>query len=216
MPNHPTSNLIETAKEVRKAHGLEKSEPLLAKSFQQAWRAAPEPNFEPAYAELHIEDKAFVVVAVLGDQDIGNSATGFNEPIWQTGDVFEIFIQVDADTYYEFHITPENRHLFLAWTSDLFAALRAKEATLEDAMINERDLLQSETRIREDAGHWTVHARIPFEKIGLDPKKTYPDLKVAFARYDSFGDGHPDILSATPDFPAINYHDRSVWHPLRF
>jgi len=211
-PNRP--DLPEILENLREAHHLLEAPLLFSGDFQQGWREQPEPGLEPARAELRATDGALHILAVLGDRDIGNRATGFNEKTWQIGDVFEIFIQVDADTYYEFHITPENRHLFLGWTTELFAAVRAGEATIEDAMIDDRDLLHSETRIHEVRDYWTVRARIPFEKIGLDPDRNYPGLKVAFARYDSFGDDRSAVLSATADFPAINYHDRSAWHPV--
>lgn len=214
-PESPQADLFGALERLREAHADHEGRLLFSGEFQQGWREAPEPGFEPAVAELRATDEALHVFAVLGDRDIGNRATSFNEKTWQTGDVFEIFIQVDADTYYEFHVTPENRHLFLGWTSELFAAVRAKEAAVEDAMIHDRGMLQSETRINDERKHWTVHARIPFEKIGLDPDKAYPDLKVAFARYDTFGDARPAVLSATPAFPAVNYHDRAAWHPVR-
>jgi len=202
--------------DLREAHGIAEAKHLFSGPFQQGWQQPPETEFEPGVAELWATDEALHVLAVLGDRDIGNHATGFNEKTWQSGDVFEIFIQTDADTYYEFHTTPENKHLFLTWTAERIAAFRNKKARLGDAMLTDRRTLRSETQIREDEAHWTVHARIPFEKIGLDPGAANAEVKVAFARYDAFGDGRPPVLSATPDFPKKNFHDRSVWHPIRF
>jgi len=227
-PQSQQAELLEALEHLREAHALGEahapgeshalgeSRRLFTGEFQQGWRETPEDGFEPAVAELWATAEALHVLAVLGDRDIGNRATGFNEKTWQTGDVFEVFIQVEPDTYYEFHITPENRHLFLKWTSDLREAVKRREATLEDTMIADRSFLQSETQIHSEANHWSVHARIPFDKIGLDPNRTYPDLKVAFARYDSFSDDRPPVLSATPAFAKANYHDRSAWHPIRF
>jgi len=188
---------------------------LLTAPFQQGWRAQPEAGFEPARAELRADHNAFHVLAVLGDRDIGNRATGFNERTWLTGDVFEIFLQTDADTYYEFHVTPENRHLFLQWTTERIAAFRQKNATLADAILADRDMLHSETVVRENENLWTVSARTPFAKIGLDPTGPNTDLKVAFARYDAFTEDRPPVLSATPAFPSPAYHNRSVWHRLK-
>jgi len=199
---------------LRETHDLSDARLLFAGEFRQGWRKGNEPDFEPALAELIVTADTFHVLAVLGDRDIHNSATGFNELTWKSGDVFEVFLQTDADTYYEFHITPENRHLFLAWTTDGFASVRAKESTVQDFMMADREVLFSETRVQPDANRWSVYARIPFEKVGLIPGKTYPDLKVAFCRYDTFRDGRSPILSATPDFPKVSYHLREFWHPV--
>lgn len=214
-PTAPTrSDLSRVLDELRENHVPAEARPLYSGAFRQAWRDAPQPGFQPALAELRATDDALHVLAVLADRDIHNSATAFNERTWETGDVFEIFLQIDADTYFEFHITPENRRLFLAWTPGLKNALRTGEATLEDAMMADRDALDSETRIRREADYWTVRARIPLETVGLDPDKAYPGLRLAFARYDTFRDGRPRILSATSPFPAPRFHNRGAWLPL--
>lgn len=202
--------------DLRESHGIAKASHLFSGTFQQGWRDQPEAGLEPAVAELWGTDEAFHVLAVLGDRDIGNLATGFNEKTWQSGDVFEIFIQTNPDNYYEFHITPENKHLFLTWTAERIAAFRNEKANLGEAMLTDRDTLRSGTQIRETEAYWTVYARIPFEKLGLQPSAANAEVKVAFARYDAFSDGRPPVLSATPDFPEVNFHDRSAWHPIRF
>lgn len=214
LPESFHSDLPEVLNDLRDTHQLEEARLLFTGQFQQAWRDSREPGFAPALAELRATDEVLHVLAVLGDHDIHNSATGFNEKTWQTGDVFEIFIQTDADTYYEFHITPENRHLFLAWTTESFSAHNVGKTTLEAAMIEDRNFLSSETRIRDTRNHWTVVARIPYTKLGINPANPPAELKVAFARYDASRDGSAPILSATPDFPQASYHQRDYWHAL--
>lgn len=211
MQKSPESSLIQAVQAHKKNHWLEQSKPLLAKFLRQAWQAAPEQGFEPAYAELHAGSDAFWVFAALSDRDIYNSATGFNEKTWQTGDVFEIFIQTDADSYYEFHVTPENRNLFLAWTTESFAA----RGPLEEAMIQDPSFLSSETSIQRDEDRWTVVARIPYANLGIDPADPDAALKVAFARYDTGRQADSlTILSASPEFPRASFHLRDFWHPL--
>jgi hypothetical protein len=182
---------------------------LVSKGFHQGWRETPEPGFEPAHAALYAEPNGFLVLAVLGDRAIGNSADGFNQRTWESGDVFEIFIQTDPDTYYECHVTPENQHLFLKWTSESI-----KNGAFEEALISDRDFLNSQTHLHPEKNYWTVLARIPYAKLGIAPGAKPLDLKVAFARYDT-GSTEKPILSATPDFPEALYHNRSVWHKFQ-
>ena len=184
-------------------------EPVLAATFRQAWRESPEPDFAPGFATLHGEDDAFVVTAALADRAIGNRAEGFNEKTWMTGDVFEIFIQTSADNYYEFHVTPENRNLFLNWTPRSFADRR-----FDDALIPDPGFITSATEVRDEDGYWTVVARIPYAKLGLDPASASDAVKVAFARYDTTPGKEEPVLSATAPFPQPSYHDRSAWHSI--
>lgn len=209
--NQKTSNFSETVEKLRKAHNLKDSKPILAKHFQQAWRANPENTFEPGYVELHAEKEGFAVIAVLSDQDIHNSATGFNEPTWKTGDVFEIFIQTAADTYYEFHITPENHNLFLAWTTERFNAFRTGNADLDTAMIRNRNFISSATSIDHARNRWTVFARLPYSNLMNRRTTSALGLRVAFARYDANKNGVPPTLSASPDFPKLSFHMREFW-----
>jgi hypothetical protein len=170
----------------------------------------------PAHARLYAGEDGFYVVALLADRVIGNTATGFNESTWQSGDALEIFIQTDNDTYYEFHITPENRHLFLAWSPTLFQAVCSKEATLEDAMIDDPHFLQSKTDVRPSENLWIVHASIPYASIDFDPSAKHRNLKVAFARYDTTPGSKDEVLSATAPFPKPCYHQRDAWHPINW
>jgi len=105
-----------------------KSTPLREYAFQQAWLEALEPNFAPALTRIYAEADGLVVLAVLENGQIYNSADSFNQKTWRTGDVFEIFTQVSPDLYYEFHVTPENQNLFLRWNPALLQAVRQGEA----------------------------------------------------------------------------------------
>jgi hypothetical protein len=199
--------------DIRGIHGLANSTPILKKYMQQAWRETPDAEFEPGYVELHADDDSLLIVAILRDRDIYNDAIGFNEKTWQTGDVFEIFIQTDADTYYEFHITPENRNLFLAWTTESFNNFSKGKSELNDVMINQSDFITSLTQIHKADIYWSVFARIPYINLEIDHRKNLRELKIAFARYDAKKQP-PPVLSATPNFLKKNFHLREFWHPF--
>jgi len=189
---------------------------LLDREFQQGWRASPEVDFEPARVRLYRGPDAFYVYAVLADCVMGNTATGFNEKTWESGDVFEIFIQTGADTYYEFHVTPENRNLFLAWTTESFAEVKEGVGRLEDALIDDPSLIDTATKIHGEEEFWTVSMKIPYSALGLDSTVHKPALKIAFARYDRSGAEGSAVLSATPNFSKPDFHDRDAWHPIQW
>ena len=208
MTTPPQSDLEANARSLAEQAGAG-GQTLLALPFRQAWREAPEASFAPGFAVLRAEADALVVTAALADRAIGNTAETFNEKTWETGDVFEIFLQTSEDVYYEFHVTPENRNLFLKWTTQRFA-----ERRFEEALIPDRQFIATSADIRGEAGYWTVVARIPLAHIGLDTAESREAVKVAFARYDTTPGEDEPVLSATAPFPKPSYHIRSAWHAL--
>lgn len=184
---------------------------LWSASFQQGWRSGTDPNFRPAQVRFFADSSYFYVHARLEDRVIGNSARGHNERTWLTGDVFEIFIQTDSDTYYEFHVTPENQNLFLRWTTEGRAKRPRK---LEEFMIPDPDFIQTETEVCATEEYWEVWAGIPHRAINFPLKGVVTDLKVAFARYDTTpGEAEP-VLSASAPFARKNYHERGAWQRI--
>ena len=202
-------------KQLKEQHVPSEARRLFTAAFQQGWRDQPEAAFVPAQAEIYATGTAFHILAVLFDRDIGNRVDGFNQLTLQSGDVFEIFLQFDASNYYEFHITPENNHLFLSWTTGSVSAFRSGLMPLETFTLKDRSILESKTRIYDEGNYWTVYARIPFDKIGFEPRHGV-EIRLAFARYDGFRDERPPVLSATPDFKVLDFHDLSAWHRIIF
>ncbi len=190
-------------------------EPLLKYPLQQAWRDEPEADLQPGLAQIYAGKAGFVVLAVLRDNHISNSAEGFNQHTWTTGDVFEFFIQTAADRYYEIHVTPENRNLFLRWSPALFEAVRNKKSSFNSALIDDPKFARSRTVIDEEHGYWAVYLNVPYEHLSIGSLREIPELpKVAFARYDTTPGRDKPVLSATPDFSKVNFHDIAAWHPL--
>ncbi|MDP0498330.1 MAG: hypothetical protein Q7Q73_19230 [Verrucomicrobiota bacterium JB024] len=203
--------------------------PLLALPLRQAWSVPPEAGFEPGLVRLYATAEGFVVLAALKDTAIHNAADGFNQKTWETGDVFECFIQTGLERYYELHVTPENQNLFLRWSPATYRAFRAGEIPFATALIDEQSFAQSETSIDSPVGYWTVTLLIPYTSLGLasrcsgfsdtveysgEGKPGPSPLRFSFARYDIRPDSDEPVLSATPDFPEANYHLREYWHPV--
>lgn len=191
-------------------HGLAENL-LFDRHFRQGWRPELEGEFEPARARLYLKNDDLYVIAVLGDAVIKNESVQFNERTWEKGDVFEIFIQTHPKAYYEFHVTPENTNSFLRLIPE-----NADLATLkrELTFIDDPTFVETATRVFRNERMWSVIARIPQASLGMDRGKMDTSFRIAFARCDSTpGRGEP-ILSATPNFPQPNFHDRTAWHSL--
>lgn len=204
------------------ARGWDGVEPVFSGVLHQAWNPTPESGFHPGVVQLFVDTSALHVFAAMNDHHIENRADGFNQRTWETGDVFEIFLQTEPDTYFEFHVTPENRNLFLRWTSALFEQHRKsgeKGGSFQQALIGDPRFLRSETTVDEGARQWTVAAEIPFANLGIDPfagasATSRPGRKFAFCRYDADPDAEAPVLSATAPFSQPSFHDRSAWHDL--
>lgn len=230
----PTDTLPGVMQTLAREHELS-GPPLLALPLRQAWRVPPEAGFEPGLVRLYATNEDFIVLAAFKDAAIHNAADGFNQKTWETGDVFECFIQTGPQRYYEIHVTPENQNLFLRWSPASYRAFRAGEIPFASALIAEKRFAQSETSIDSHTGYWTVTLRVPYASLGLEPdrsgffdtnegkeegegqgmvKPCPPPLAFSFARYDLRPGSAEPVLSATPDFPEANYHLREHWHPV--
>lgn len=209
----PTSSLETEMEKLVEQHELS-SNPLLRLPYRQAWLEQPEIDFRPGLAQIHAVQDGFVVLAALKDDDIHNSADGFNQKTWLMGDVFEFFIQTADDVYYEIHVTPENQVLFLKWSPELFRAVGRKEASFSSALIDDKQFASSSTIRNNASGYWTVCLFLPYAKLGLRQEKlAESSLRVSFTRYDA-AVGRAPVLSATPPFTKENFHQLDVWHRL--
>ncbi len=207
-------SLASIADDLAKSNGLN-SAPLLSLPLQQGWREEPEEDLAPGLARIYAGEAGFDVIAVFEDEHIENTADGFNQKTWQTGDVFELFIQAATDRYYEVHVTPENQNLFLRWSPATFAAVKKGEYSFQDALITDRDFATSRTQVFPKEGYWTVFLHLPYASLELE-KSELDDapIKVAFTRYDVTPGREKAVLSATPAFPRASFHIIDAWHPL--
>jgi len=195
------------------SHNMQ-NKPFAELALKQAWLEEHEPDFMPALTRIYENTEGLVVLAVIRDRSIYNSADRLNQKTWTTGDVFEIFFEVSEELYYEFHVTPENQNLLLRWDPAHFKKVRRGEAKFESALIDDPSFIQSKATINTDDNYWTVYALIPYQALDSNAVATNPNWRFSFARYDmTVGEDHP-VLSATPDYPEANFHDRERWHPL--
>jgi hypothetical protein len=188
--------------------------------LQQAWLAAPEPDFRPGEVRLGWRNDALLVYAVLKDCDIYNDEREFNQPSFLRGDVFEIFLQpAGQEAYYEFHFSPHNQKLQLRWPSvsavDAFREHPGENLAGLEPFKFRRPEIQSRTCI--ECGRWQVLAEIPFamisESVSLGGDTRW---KFSFSRYDHTRTRSNPVLSSTSPHPECNFHRLEEWGELVF
>ena len=88
--------------------------PVARLELRQAWLPQPEAALRPGHVGLAATAGALLVFAELTDDCIHTLATADHEPLWERGDVFEIFLQsFGADQYFELQIAPLGHRLHL-------------------------------------------------------------------------------------------------------
>ena len=182
-------------------------------SYAEVWEEAPSPNFIGADVRVLWEPDGLWILAELQDVDIHNFATKKNDPTWEMGDVFEIFLVTPrSERYLEFHVTPGNVHLQIVWPNfQTIKELRAKGERAYDYMVEEA-LLESWVDVDHENNRWTVLAKVNADAItNRGPLEPGMVIKTSFSRYDRFQDSDQIIFSSTSPHKKINYHIQSDW-----
>ncbi len=185
-------------------------------ALQQAWRAAPEPGFQPARVRIGWRPDALWVDAHLTDLDIFNAATHLNDKTYGLGDIFEIFaLPAAQQTYYEFHITPENQQLQLRWPD--FQAIDQFSGGHESlAPFFVTGMLQSRTEVQPQRNFWRVLARVPATIAQSEIIREGDAWMFSFSRYDTTRGVAEPVHSSSSPHAEINFHRRHEWGRINF
>ena len=191
---------------------------MLTLEYGQFWLPQPETSFVPAEVRLGWRPKALLVFATLQDVDIFSKATADGQPMWQLGDVFEIFLRVlPDDPWYEFHVTPNNHHLELCWPDDPQTSVKKEKRGGYETYIVTEPIIKSRVHICKEQNCWQVLTEIPARQISGGKLIHAGDIwLVSFCRYDAFRDGRSAALSSTSDFTKPAFHCQQEWKELCF
>ena len=189
-------------------------------AMRQAWLPAPEPAFRPATVRTGWRPDALHVLADLDDADIFNPETRFNEPSFQVGDVFEMFLRPGGqDAYYEIHVTPQNQkfQLRVPFENAVFQVKPPPGAFLPPDWMVRLTVVESRVSIRAERERWRVLAVIPFalvvERGGVAPGTPW---RFSFSRYDYTRGAARPVLSSTSPHREVSFHRQREWGTLRF
>jgi hypothetical protein len=179
----------------------------------------PAEPFQGGRVALAHDTNFLYVVAELEDLDIYNAATQFNEKTWQTGDVFEIFLKPEnQQTYFEFHVTPENQNLQLRLNRHpiLPKEMRGRKQGFRSRLITQR-VMHSQTEMLPEQNRWRLLASIPLNEVVEGRTWSKEDVwLVSFCRYDYTRGKEEPVLSSTSIHTKVDFHDQSAWRRLLF
>jgi hypothetical protein len=176
-------------------------------ALRQAWRPVPESGLRPARVWLAATKDRFVVLAEMEDHDIITSARQHNDPLWDLGDVFEMFLRhTGRPEYYEFHVAPNGVTLDLC-----YPRLYASRAGGVDQYMLERSRFTAEVKCEPSLNRWRVAAEIlATGLVPLELIRTQSEWLFSFCRYDCGNDRKPVVASTSPHAVA-DFHRGEDW-----
>lgn len=190
--------------------------------FQQGWREEPEDILRPAKAAATWDGESILVYGELCDDDIFNSVMeeDFNKLSIDFGDVFEMFFKPSGqDSYFEFHVNPNNQKFQLR--------LPCKNAfkLMKDKFTSEAEMLESfkmrervlESAVKLERGKWRVAAKLPLSCMSeTGPVKAGAKWGFSFCRYDYTRPAKEPVYSSSSPHSAISYHLIDEYGTLEF
>ena len=178
-----------------------------ALALGQNWLTEPELAFRPGSVGLATTERALLVFAELTDEHIHTTVKGDHEPIYERGDVFEIFLQsFGAEAYFEFQIAPNGHRLQLHYP--WIGAVRANGI---ERYIRRDRLFDVAVRVDPANARWRIAVRVP---VGpLLPRRSRDrgaEWRAAFCRYDYDAAGQ-FCLSSTAALTRPDFHRIGEW-----
>lgn len=174
-------------------------------ALRQSWLPDPEQDFLCAEVRVGRITDHVLILATIPDSDIFTRSTEPNQRTWELGDVFEIFLKPDNETFYrEFHVTPANTRTQMA-----FSAEGNSPKILPDGIF--------QSRVWIAPGRWFVLASIPCvtitNRFNIEAGERW---RFSFCRYDAFRNGKKPILSSTSPHPVPKFHRPDEWGVMAF
>jgi hypothetical protein len=183
----------------------------------QAWLETEEHDFAPAFVRTGWRGNLLLVFAELIDFDVYNAATALNQPAWELGDTFEIFLQpVGHSAYVEFQVTPDNHRVQLRFANVGAAEEIRKSGSMESAFIP-GEAFRSRTWIQPGAKCWYVYAELNAAELrdhagSLQGRQ----WRVSFSRYDYTRNRNQPVISSTSPHAEPDFHRQEEWSILCF
>jgi hypothetical protein len=208
LPSFDPSNLASVR------HAFQSATPCF---FRQAWLDKEETGFSPGVVRTAGQGNLLLVFAELTDVDIFSWATKLNQRAWELGDVLEIFLRpAETESYFEFHVTPNNQRLQLAYP-DVYGVAKARSTGRLDEFLIPGDVLQSRTWIEKPLSKWYVYAEIPVSTVtGSCYVRDQMQWRFSFGRYDYTRGTHHPVISSTSPLTQPDFHRQHEWGVMNF
>ncbi|MDX2079845.1 MAG: hypothetical protein SFU53_03605 [Terrimicrobiaceae bacterium] len=196
---------------VRPGNALRIAEPI---RMGQGWRDEEDEGLRAGTVRLAWEPGALWVMAELVDDEIWSTATADSQRLWEMGDVFEMFLQVEGrDDYVEMHVAPHGFRMHLRLDTEMFRAMANEEREFDGALVRP-PAFEAKTLVLD--GQWVVEARVPASEVHPNGRISPGDRWLAsFCRYDARAEGSA-VLSSTSPHRICGFHRRAEWRSICF
>ncbi len=175
--------------------------------LSQSW-TKEQAGFQPTVVDVSWNEQELTIRASLEDETVTSSSTRDNQKMWELGDVFEMFLQLEGRRgYIELHVTPNNHrlHLKLPGPSGLDATGRTR--AFHEMLV---EPVGFESRVERIPGGWRVEARVPPEAFGMRRFDAGTRMAMSFCRYDA-GGGRETVASSSSPHPVFSFHRPAEW-----
>jgi hypothetical protein len=189
----------------------------VALPFQQPWLRETEAGFSPGEVRIGWRENSLLIFAELTDVDIFNRATALNQPLWELGDVFEMFFQsTEMQSYLEIQVAPHNQRLQLSHPHARTAewASHREEFT---KCLRWDEVLHYQIWVGARQNRWQIYAEIPARSVcGCDQPIANTQWRFSFGRYD-YTRGVPEpVISSTSAHARPDFHRQHEWGMMTF
>jgi hypothetical protein len=185
--------------------------------FRQAWLPKVQADFSPGIVRLGWRENSLMIFAELTDKDIFNRATEFNQPLWELGDVFEMFFKSDEmERYVEFQVSPQNQRLQLLHPHACKPEWSRQRGEFTKCLLW-NEVFHSQTWVDAETNRWQVYAEIPAVTVcGPDQSISHAPWRFSFGRYDyTCGIAEP-VISSTSPHAKPDFHRQQEWDVMTF
>jgi hypothetical protein len=173
--------------------------------FQQTWRESPEAGFQTGLVRVGWSAGALEVGGEFEDAEVQTRATADNQRLWELGDVFEVFLQVEGRAdYIELHVAPNAVRMHLRFPHVLS---RDEPWPFQQLFVNP---VGFHAKAGELPGGWWAGLEIPCALLGLKCLTAGLVLRAGFCRYD-YGPSGEAICSSTAILSEMNFHQPEEW-----
>jgi hypothetical protein len=178
----------------------------------QGWNNESNPSFADCNVDFTWQADALIVTAHLTDADVHSKSSNDNQKMWELGDVFEMFIQIEGqEDYFELHITPTNTR-FQAHKPNVVGTIEpgGTYMPIEHWLVSP---VQFKATATQTPDGWIATMEIPPSLLGYQQFETGQQLRINFARYDGGPGREPDI-SASANHQTPSFHQPDDWHRI--
>jgi hypothetical protein len=187
-----------------------------ALSLHQNWNAKPAPAFRPGEVRVGWRESSLLIFAELAGARTGTRAASGNQPLWELGDVFEVFLQAEGcKRYVELQVAPNNTQMQMRLPDA--AAVTEVRLGCRNKYLLPTATFRSWSWVEPVLARWFIYLEMPVTVIA-ESSQAIPgqQWRCSFGRYQCQGDLMEAVVSSTSAHRQCDFHRIEEWAVLQF